>query len=87
MKNLGLKTTKIQKVLIHHRYVDIFCLFDNEHNEMLFFNYINTKHPNIKFTHEKQLNGKRPFLDVLLDNLSNVWVTSVFQQIFPTLHH
>ena len=76
-----LENYKDSKILIYRRYVDdIFCLFDNEHDAMLFFDYINAQHPNIKFTHEKQLNGKLPFLDVLVDNSSNVCVTSVFHK-------
>ena len=55
-----LENYKDSKILIYRRYVDdIFCLFDNKHDAMLFFDYINSQHPNIKFTHEKQLNGKR----------------------------
>ena len=44
---------------------------------MLSIDYINVQHPNVKFTHEKQLNGKFPFL-VLVDNSSNVWVFETF---------
>ena len=29
-------------------------------------NYLNTKHANIKFTSEKEVNGSLPFLDVLI---------------------
>ena len=29
-------------------------------------NYLNTKHANIKFTSEKEVNGSLPFLDVLM---------------------
>ena len=50
---------------------------------MLFFNYINSSHRNIKFTFEKQCNGKLPFLDVLVDNSSNSMnscITSVFHR-------
>ena len=47
---------------------------------MLFFNYINAQYCNIKFTHEKQLNGKLLFLDVLVHNSSNICVTSVFRK-------
>ena len=36
-----------------------------------FFSYINSQHPNIKFTMEREENQKLPFLDVLLDNHSN----------------
>ena len=76
-----LKNYKDSKILIYRRYADdILCLFDNEHDAMLFFDYINTQHPNVKFTREKKLNGKLPFLDVLVDDLYNVCVTSVFHK-------
>ena len=76
-----LENYKDWKILIYRGYVDdIFCLFNNEHDAMLFFGYINTQHPNIKFTHEIQLNDKLLFLDVLVDNSSNVCVISVFHK-------
>lgn len=46
----------------------------------LFFNYLNSQHPNIKFTFEKQINGKLPFLDILVDNSSDTCITSVFHK-------
>ena len=33
-----------------------------------FLNYINTRHPNIKFTMETEVNKIIPFLDVFIDN-------------------
>ena len=33
-----------------------------------FFFFLNTQHPNIKFTFEKQVNKQIPFLDVLVTN-------------------
>ena len=54
---------------IYRRYVDdTFCLFDTEHDATLFFDYINDRHPNIRFTMEKEVDEKIPFLDVLIDN-------------------
>ena len=42
---------KIGKVLFYRRYVDdTFCLFHSENDALLFFNYINSRHPNIRFT-------------------------------------
>ena len=68
-------------VLFYRRYVDdIFCLFNNEHEAMSFFHYLNTQHPNITFTFEKQDNGKLSFLDVLLDISNNPCITSVFHK-------
>ena len=51
-----LENYKDLKISIYHRYLDdIFCWFDNEHNAVLFFDYINAQHANIKFTHKKMV--------------------------------
>ena len=50
------------------------------HDAMQFFNYLNTKHPNIRFTFEKENNGKLPFLDVLIDNSKDKLITSIFHK-------
>ena len=45
------------------------------------FSYINSQHPNIKFTMERKENQKLPFLDVLLDNHSHQGIiTLVFHK-------
>ena len=49
------------------RYVDdTFALFNTEQDALSLFSYINSQHPNIKFTMEREENHKLPFLDVLL---------------------
>ena len=56
-------------ILFHRWYVDdTICLFHSEHDATIFFDYINSRHPNIRFTMEKQVNHKLPFFDVLIDN-------------------
>ena len=47
---------------------DISSVFNNSFEAKKFFNYINTRHPNIKFTMETEVNKIIPFLDVLIDN-------------------
>ena len=47
---------------------------------MSFFDFINSQHPNIKFTFEKQNDGKLSFLDVLINNSSHDCVFSVFHE-------
>jgi len=55
--------------LVYRRYVDdIFCIFDNENDAKLSFDFINSQHPNIKFTIEKESNKVLAFLDVCIDN-------------------
>ena len=52
--------------MYYHRYVDdIICCFKNSIDARLFFEYLNSCHPNIKFTMETEEKGQLPFLDVL----------------------
>ena len=52
----------------YRRYVDdIFSVFNNSFEAKELFNYITTRHPNIKFTMETEVNEIIPFLDVLID--------------------
>ena len=50
------------EILFYRGYVDdTFCLFHSEHDAILFFDYINSRHPNIRFTMKKKLNTNYPF--------------------------
>ena len=49
---------------------DIICCFKNSNDAHLFFEYLNSCHPNIKFTMETEEKGQLPFLDVLLSKQS-----------------
>ena len=51
-----------------------------EYVNNLKFNILNSRHPNIKFTFGTQLNGKLPFLDVLVDNSGASCITSIFHK-------
>ena len=58
-----------EKPSFYRRYVDdIFCIFDNEESAKCFFDYLNNRHVNIKFTMETEVNQRLPFLDILIDN-------------------
>ena len=59
---------------------DIFSVFNNSSEAKEFFNYINTRHPNIKFTIETEVNKIIPFLDVLIDNSQNILKTSTYHK-------
>ena len=51
------------------------------HDAVIFFDYINARHPNIRFTMEKELNRKLPFLDVLIDySDANSLLTRVYRK-------
>ena len=47
-----------------HYVVDIFVLFELETRDVSFKNFINTCHPKMKFTFEKEQNNCLNFLDV-----------------------
>ena len=67
----------LSKVL--KRYADdIFAMFLCQSHLKDFMNYMNTKHPNIKFTLEFEKNYSFSFLDVRIKRSNNQLVTSVF---------
>ena len=48
------------------RYIDdILAAFGKQQDSLNFLNFLNKRHPNIKFTIEKQVNYSIPFLDVI----------------------
>ena len=56
----------LNKSKFYLRYVDnILAAFDNEQDSLIFLNFLNNRHPNIKFTIEKQNNNSIAFLDIL----------------------
>ena len=72
---------KDSQLLYYRRYVDdTFCLFHNEQDAMKFLSYFNSRHLNIRFTFETQLNGKFSFLDVLVDNSGASCITSIYHK-------
>ena len=80
-EKLWLEKFQGSEILFYRRYVDDnFCLFHSEHDAIIFFDYINSRHPaNIRFTMEKEANHKLPFLDALVDNNDpNSFLTRVY---------
>ena len=72
------------KPLIYKRYVDdTFVTFKEKDHALDFLNFINTKHPNIKFTMEMEKDKKLPFLDIMV-NRENRVTTSVYRKKFYT---
>ena len=54
------------------RYVDdIVAVFDDEQDPLYFSNFLNNRHPNIKFTIEKQINHFSVFLDLFISGINN----------------
>ena len=50
---------------------DILAAFDNEQDSLNFLFFLNNRHPNIKFTIEKQNNHSIAFLDVFISGINN----------------
>ena len=62
----------LKKTKFYLRYVDdILAAFDNEQDSLNFLNFLHNKHPKIKFTIEKQINGSITFLDVFISGINN----------------
>ena len=57
----------LNKPKFYLRYAgDILAPFDKEQDSLNFLNFLNNKHPNIKFTTEKQVKHSIAFLDVFI---------------------
>ena len=78
---MWLNTFQECEIILYRRYVDdIICLFNCESDADKFFEFLNSQHPNIKFTFEKQVNKQISFLDVLITNDGGQFCTSVFRK-------
>ena len=83
MKSSELKTFRglCCPTIDHRRYVDdMFSGFNNSFEAKEFFKYINTRHPDIKFTMETKVNKIIPFLDVRIDNVQKILKTSTYHK-------
>ena len=67
--------------MIYKRYVDdTVLLFKDVSHVDSFLNYVNSKHPNIKFTKELEKEKTLSFLDVTVARINNKFETSVFRK-------
>ena len=67
-------------IYFYRRYVDdVFAAFDNANEATKFRDYLNSKHPNIQFTDEPEVNNVLSFLDVTIHNENSV-TTSVYRK-------
>ena len=65
----------------YRRYVDdIFVLFKSPEHVQLFADYLNTKHANISFTWEEEVNGVLPFLDIEVKHEDLQFSTTVYHK-------
>jgi hypothetical protein len=69
------------KPIFYRRYVDdTFTLFQNHDQVTLFLTYINSLHPNIKFTYESEKDGKLNFLDMTIIKQNRSFATSIYRK-------
>ena len=57
-----------------------FVLFTSQNHAVQFLDYLNSKHPNIKFTMDAEKDGKISFLDVSVSRKNDTFTTSVFRK-------
>ena len=62
----------LNKPNFYWRYVlDILAAFGNEQDSLNFLDFLNKRHPNIKFTIQKQINHSIAFLDAFIPGINN----------------
>ena len=54
--------------------------FSDTSHVPLFLEYLNSQHPNIKFTHDIEKDGKLNFLDVTINSIDDQFSTSVYRK-------
>ena len=65
-QTMWLNTFCVCEIILYRRYVDdIICI---ESDADKFFEFLNSRYPNIKFTFEKKVNKQISFLNVLITN-------------------
>ena len=69
------------KPIYYRRYVDdIFVLFSHQEHLDRFFTYMNSRHNNIRFSKEVEVEHTLPFLDVLVSRSTLSFVTDVYRK-------
>ena len=78
----------LNKPKFYLRYVDdILAAFGNEQDSLNFLNFLNNRHPNIKFTIEKQINHSMGFLDAFISgiNIQNLTLQTYHKSTYTGL--
>ena len=71
-KSKWINEYNLNKPKFYLRYVyEILAAFDKEQDSLNLLNFLNKRHPNIKFTIEKQINHSIVFLDVFFSGINN----------------
>ena len=66
---------------MYYRYMDdTFVVFSNEDECELFLDSLNSLHPSLRFTFEKEYNLVLPFLDVLVEKPPSKFITSIYRK-------
>jgi len=77
----------VNRPLAYFRYVDdTFAVFNNEDDCNAFLSHLNSLHPSLRFTHEKESNHSLPFLHVLVERRDSEFSTSVYSLQEAYLH-
>ena len=69
-------------VFYRHYIDDIFVLFSSPDQGDKFWEYLSSKHPNIKFSLEKEEDGCLPFLDINIFREKDKFATNVYRKKF-----
>ena len=71
-KSKWLNEYNLNKPKFHLRFVDdILAAFEKEQDSLNFLDFLNNKHPNLKFSIEKQVDHSIAFLDVFISGIDN----------------
>lgn len=71
----------VQREALYYQYMDdTFALFSDEHEAIKFFDQLESLHPFLGSTGEKESNSSLPFLAVFVERSGNVISTSVYQK-------
>ena len=66
---------------MYYRYMDdTFVVFSNKYESNLFLDSLNSLHPSLRFTFEKESNLALPFLDVLVEKSPFKFITSIYRK-------
>ena len=80
-EKIWLEEFKTCEVVLYRWYVnDISCLFACEKDADKIFTFLNSRHPNMKFTFEKEKDSKIAFLDICINKTNHSFCTSVFRK-------
>ena len=70
-----------KRPLVYFRYVDdTFAIYNNEKDCNTFFIHLNSLHPSLRFTYEKESNHSLFFLDVLVERYDSEFLPSVYRK-------